>query len=64
MRRADGELRLLSARAEPVYDEEGRPTGLWGFVQDITDLARAERRQRMVADLGRAALAGCPGSRS
>ena len=57
-RRADGELRLLDARADPVHDADGSAIGLRGFVQDITELARAERRQRTVAELGQAALAG------
>jgi signal transduction histidine kinase/PAS domain-containing protein len=57
-RRADGALRLLDARADVVYDAEGRAAGLQGFVQDITDLERAEHRQRIVAELGQAALAG------
>jgi PAS domain-containing protein/two-component sensor histidine kinase len=55
--RADGELRLLDARATLVYDH-GVPVGLQGFVQDITDLARAEERERLVAELGQQALAG------
>ena len=55
-RRADGEIRLLDARADPVHDADGRPIALRGFAQDITDLA--EQRQRTVADLGQAALAG------
>ncbi len=57
-RRADGEVRLLDARADPVHDATGSAIGVRGFVQDITDLARAERRQRTVAALGQAALAG------
>jgi PAS domain S-box-containing protein len=56
--RADGEVRLLDARATVVSDEHGIPTGLQGFVQDITDLERAEERQRIVAEIGHAALAG------
>jgi signal transduction histidine kinase len=56
-RRADGELRLLDARATVVHDH-GVPVGLQGFVQDITDLARAEERERLVAELGQQALAG------
>lgn len=59
-RRADGEIRLLAVRADPVHGEDRRPVALQGFLQDITDLARVERRQRTVADLGQAALAGVP----
>ena len=55
-RRADGRLRLLEARADVVHDETGRAVGLQGFVQDITELARAEQRQRAVAELGQLAL--------
>jgi signal transduction histidine kinase/PAS domain-containing protein len=55
-RRADGEVRILDARATVVYDEDGVPTGLHGFVQDITELARAGDRERIVAELGQAAL--------
>jgi PAS domain S-box-containing protein len=53
---ADGRLRLLEARADVVHDEEGTPVGLQGFVQDITEMARAEQRQRAVAELGQRAL--------
>ena len=56
-RRSDGELRLLDARATVVCDEHGVPVGLQGFVQDITELARAGERERIVAELGQAALA-------
>ncbi len=55
-RHADGGLRLLEARADVVYDADGRPVGLQGFVQDVTELARAEERQRAVAELGQRAL--------
>ena len=55
-RRADGQVRLLDARADIVRDAEGRAVGLQGFVQDITELARAEQRQRAVAELGQRAL--------
>ena len=55
-RHADGRLRLLDARADVVYDAGGRPVGLQGFVQDITELARAEQRQRVIAELGQRAL--------
>ena len=57
-RTADGELRLLDARATVVFDDSGEPSGLHGFVQDITELARAGERERIVAELGQAALEG------
>jgi signal transduction histidine kinase len=55
-RHADGRPRLLEARADIVRDAEGNPVGLQGFAQDITELARAEQRQRVVAELGQRAL--------
>ena len=55
-RHADGRLRLLEARADVVRDAGGEPVGLQGFVQDITELALAEQRQRAVAELGQRAL--------
>jgi PAS domain S-box-containing protein len=57
-RNADGELRLLDAHATVVFDDSGEPSGLHGFVQDITELARAGERERIVAELGQAALEG------
>ena len=57
-RHADGRVRLLEARADVVYDAEGRAVGLQGFVQDVTELGRAEQRQRAIAELGQLALEG------
>ena len=57
-RHANGEPRLLEARADVVHDADGRAVGLQGFVQDITLLDRAERRQRVVARIGQDALEG------
>ena len=57
-RHANGEPRLLEARADVVHDADGRAVGLQGFVQDITALDRAERRQRVVAAIGQDALEG------
>jgi signal transduction histidine kinase/PAS domain-containing protein len=59
-RRADGDIRTLDVRADPVAGPDGEPDGLQGFVQDITELERAARRQRIVAELGQEALAGAP----
>jgi PAS domain S-box-containing protein len=56
VRDADGRPRLLEARADIVRDAAGNPVGLQGFAQDITELARAEQRQRVVAELGQRAL--------
>ena len=57
-RHADGRLRLLEARADVVRDATGRAVGLQGFLQDVTELARAEQRQRAIAELGQHALEG------
>jgi signal transduction histidine kinase/PAS domain-containing protein len=56
VRHADGDLRVLDARGDVVYDEAGEAIGLQGFSQDVTEIARAEQRQRAVAELGRRAL--------
>ena len=55
---ADGHLHVLEARGEVVRDDAGQPVGLQGFSQDITELARAEQRQRAIAELGQRALEG------
>ena len=52
----DGHLRVLDARGDVVYDDAGRAVGLQGFSQDVTELARAEQRQRVIAELGQRAL--------
>ena len=54
----DGRPRVLDARGDVVYDDAGEAVGLQGFSQDITELARAEQRQRAVAELGQRALEG------
>ena len=56
---ADGRVRVLDARADVVRDDAGKPVGLRGFAQDITEIARAEQRQRAVAELGQRALEEC-----
>jgi signal transduction histidine kinase/PAS domain-containing protein len=53
---ADGHVRVLDARGDVVYDDAGEAVGLQGFSQDITELVRAEQRQRAVAELGQQAL--------
>jgi len=52
----DGRPRVLDARGDVVYNDAGEAIGLQGFSQDITELARAEQRQRAVAELGHRAL--------
>ena len=43
VRRTDGELRTVNARAYIVYDEQGRPTRVLGTNLDVTDRKRMER---------------------
>jgi PAS domain S-box-containing protein len=57
VRHGDGHVRVLDARGDVVYDEAGTAVGLQGFSQDVTVLARAEERQRAIAELGQLALA-------
>ena len=59
----DGRERLMSARALLQHDEDGRPRGLIGTVQDITDgeaaeraLANSERKFRTLFDLAQDAV--------
>jgi len=56
VRHGDGHVRVLDARGDVVYDDAGEAIGLQGFSQDITELARAEERQRAIAELGQRAL--------
>jgi signal transduction histidine kinase/PAS domain-containing protein len=59
-RRPDGSQRILRAKGDAVRGPDGRPAGVEGFAQDVTDLYRAEAQQRAVAALGQAALGGLP----
>ena len=58
--RPDGSARLVRTRGGVRLDAEGRPLRLEGFSQDVSEILRAEQRERVVADLGRLALAGMP----
>ena len=58
VRHADGHRRVLEARGDVVHDATGEAVGLQGFSQDVTELARAEQRQRALAELGQRALEG------
>lgn len=40
--RADGAVRFIEARGEPLFDAHNTPIGLWGTIQDITDRKQAE----------------------
>ena len=52
--RADGETRWSWVRGERVTDADGRPTGLWGATQDVTDRKReADERRTLEAQLAR-----------
>ncbi len=46
---ADAELRHVRQQAEAVRDESGRVVQLYGTLQDITELQRAEERIRQLA---------------
>jgi signal transduction histidine kinase/PAS domain-containing protein len=59
-RRPDASQRILRSRGGPVFGPGGVLTGIEGFVQDVTELKRAEDHQRAVAALGQAALGGLP----
>ena len=56
VRHGDGRVRVLDARGDVVYDDAGQAVGLQGFSQDVTELSRAEQRQRAIAELGQHAL--------
>lgn len=62
VRRPDGARRHLRGRGEPVAGADGRVQRIDGFVQDVSELRRAEAQQRAVAELGQLALSGLPGS--
>lgn len=42
----DGEIRWIHAQGEPEYDEDGKPVGLMGTAQDITERKQAEEEVR------------------
>ena len=53
--RTDGEARWSWVHGDRATDEAGRPTGLWGATQDVTDRKReAEERLNLEAQLARA----------
>lgn len=61
--RPDGEIRYVRERAEFRFDADGEPTRQIGTVQDVTDrktveleLARRNRQQSAISELGMAAL--------
>jgi len=58
-----GRRRILRGRGVPERGSSGAVERIHGFAQDVTELARAERRQRAAAELGRRALSGLPFAR-
>ncbi len=46
VRRADGEIRVVSAHAQSVTDASGKPVRVIGTAQDVTEQRRAEERLR------------------
>lgn len=64
--RPGGEVRHVVQRGRLIEDAQGRPSVLYGTMQDITDQRRIEkemkvraRQQAAVANLGQLALEGC-----
>jgi PAS domain S-box-containing protein len=47
--RADGE-RIVWAESEVLVDEDGQPTRMFGVIQDVTELRRAEASARQAAE--------------
>ena len=54
----DGRRRVVRGRGVPVRGESGAVERVHGYVQDVTELARAESQQHAAAALGRLALSG------
>jgi PAS domain S-box-containing protein len=48
--RPSGDMRIVRSRAEVTWDESGRPRRMFGVMQDVTDLRRAEERLRAMAE--------------
>jgi diguanylate cyclase (GGDEF)-like protein/PAS domain S-box-containing protein len=48
---ADGNVRWLSNRGKPTYDEAGRLTGMIGSVEDITDLLATQEQNTRLAQI-------------
>jgi serine phosphatase RsbU (regulator of sigma subunit)/PAS domain-containing protein len=52
-RRADGALRWTRVQATPIPGEDGTPRLAINVIEDLTDVMRAERGQRLLAEAGR-----------
>jgi PAS domain S-box-containing protein len=50
IRRADGQLRWVYVRGQPVVDSSGRPQGITGIYQDISERRRAEQDRRLLGE--------------
>lgn len=48
-RRADGEVRWFSTRADALIDEAGKPAGVVGIAMDVTEKKLSEERVRFLA---------------
>jgi diguanylate cyclase (GGDEF)-like protein/PAS domain S-box-containing protein len=49
--RPDGQLRVLDSKGEIVANEPGRPARMFGTIQDITDLQRAQEQAGRLASI-------------
>jgi PAS domain S-box-containing protein len=52
--RATGEQRWLLHKATPVFDRDGSLTMVVSVIEDLTEVTRAERAQRLLAEAGQA----------
>ena len=52
--RPGGDVRIVHSLAEVTWDESGRPRRMFGVMQDVTDLRRAEERLRAMSERFRA----------
>jgi PAS domain S-box-containing protein len=53
VRRPDGEIRTVEGRGEVAHDADGGVVRMSGTLQDVTEQAETERRERQVADAER-----------
>ena len=48
--RPDGEARWVYVRGQPVVDGAGRPHGMTGIYQDVSDRRQAEQDRRLLSE--------------